>query len=93
MVAYSNELLWDKKSVYKIMADSNLDWGQSAQKLNYFMQKHPEFALPTKQPKSGKYILSVNDYIGLNEEYKNSWIQAYKPVTDLYFSYLVFDIK
>lgn len=93
LIAYSNELLWDKKSAYKIMADSNLDWGQSSQKLNYYMQKHPEFRLPSAPPKSGKYILSVNDYIGLNDEYKNSWIRAYKPVSHLYFSYLVFDIK
>ncbi len=92
LIAYSNELVIDKKDVYKIFADSNLDWGQGKEYLKKFLKNNKGIEIPGPVPKAGKFIVSSNDYIGLNSYPDITWLRRFKPVDEVYFSYLLFDI-
>ena len=41
-IPYFNELVWDRKTAYRILADSNLDWGQAAGEARQYKAQHPE---------------------------------------------------
>lgn len=92
LIAYSNELVTDKKDAYKIFADSNLDWGQGKEYLKKYLQNNKGVEIPRPVPKAGKYIVSANDYISLNGYPDISWLRRFKPVDEVYFSYLLFNI-
>ncbi len=93
LIAYSNELVTDKKDAYKIFADSNLDWGQGQKYLQKYLQKNKSVEIPGPVPKAGKYIVSANNYIGLNSYPDISWLRRFKPADEVYFSYLLFNIS
>jgi succinate dehydrogenase/fumarate reductase cytochrome b subunit len=44
-IPYFNELVWDRKQAYKILADSNLDWGQAKRYAQAYQAAHPEVYL------------------------------------------------
>jgi hypothetical protein len=44
-IPYFNELVWDRKQAYKILADSNLDWGQARGEARQYKAEHPEVYL------------------------------------------------
>ena len=44
-IPYFNELVWDRKQAYKILADSNIDWGQTSKQAREFKAKHPDACL------------------------------------------------
>jgi hypothetical protein len=43
-LSYFNELIADRKMAYRVLADSNLDWGQNKYYLQGYLQKHPDAA-------------------------------------------------
>jgi hypothetical protein len=92
LIAYSNELVIDKKDAYKIFADSNLDWGQGKEYLKKFLKTNKSVEIPGPVPKAGKFIVSSNDYVGLNNDPDISWIRRFEPADEVHFSYLFFDI-
>jgi hypothetical protein len=44
-IPYFNELVWDRKQAYKILADSNIDWGQALGAAEDYRAKHPQVYL------------------------------------------------
>jgi len=40
-IPYFNELVWDRKQAYKILADSNIDWGQGLNYAKGYVAEHP----------------------------------------------------
>jgi 4-amino-4-deoxy-L-arabinose transferase-like glycosyltransferase len=44
-IPYFNELVWDRKQAYRILADSNLDWGQASGEARRYKAEHPEVYL------------------------------------------------
>jgi hypothetical protein len=44
-IPYFNELLTDRRMAYTILADSNLNWGQSGFYLTRYIEEHPEAML------------------------------------------------
>jgi hypothetical protein len=93
LVAYTNELVTDKKNACFIMADSNLDWGQGQLFLSKYLEANLDVKLPGAEPGAGRYIISANDYVGLNRNKNIEWIKKFKPAREVYFSYLLFDIS
>jgi hypothetical protein len=59
-ISYFNELVTDRKMSYKILADSNLDWGQNYNYLKQYLQSHPN-ALFIRYDGDGKLNLTVGD--------------------------------
>ncbi len=96
-LSYFNELVWDRKQAYKILADSNLDWGQDGWYLWRYTQKHPEAIVNPESPVAGKVIVRVNHLVGISDP-KNSekykWLRDnFKPVDHVAYSYLVYEIS
>ena len=66
-LAYFNEIVWDRRTAYRYLADSNLDWGQSERFLKEFMASHPEAVLEPDELSGGEVIVRVNHLVGITE--------------------------
>jgi len=91
LVSYSNELIPVKRNAYKIMADSNLDYGQGHIAAGKYLEKHQDIKVADTISAKGKFILGVNDYLDLRGDHKYSWLSSFKPVGHVNHCYLLFD--
>ena len=91
LISYSNELIPIKRNAYKIMADTNLDYGQGHIAAQKFLNKHPDVKVADSIPAKGKLILGVNDYLDLRGDGKYSWLSNFKPVGHVNHCYLLFN--
>lgn len=93
-LAYFNELAWDRRQAYKVLADSNLDWGQSDWYLQRYVATHPEVHVQPDSPVAGTVIVSVNTLVGvLGDPNRYHWLRAhFEPVDTIAYTYLVYRI-
>ena len=49
---------------YKILVDSNLDWGQDGELVHDFLMRNPDVALDPERPQSGRVLVSANRLVG-----------------------------
>lgn len=98
-LAYFNELIGNRKNMYKYLADSNVDWGGNNYYLNKYIQKNKalDISVNPDKPKSGIIIVNVNRLVGVDlgvnpEKYR--WLREnYKPVDQIAYSWLVFRVN
>lgn len=93
LISYSNELIPIKKNAYKVMADSNLDFGQGWYALQEYLKKDPDVQVITAEPKQGKFVIGVNDYLDLKGDHKYPWIYSIKPDEQINHCFLLFDTR
>ena len=93
LISYSNELIPVKKDAYKIMADSNIDFGQGWFALEKNLKEDPNLQIITPEPKRGKFVIGVNDYLDLKGDHKYSWIYNVKPDEQINHCFLVLRIR
>ena len=79
LISYSNELIPVKKNAYKVMADSNLDFGQGWHSLRKYLAEHPDVHIVPSVSKPGKFVIGVNDYLDLKGDHRYSWVYAIDP--------------
>jgi Dolichyl-phosphate-mannose-protein mannosyltransferase len=94
-LSYFNELVWDRKQAYKILADSNIDWGQNKIYLNKYKSENPHVHINPESPISGTVVVSVNYLVGVttNDPDKYRWLRDnFNPVGHIGYSYLIYDI-
>ena len=91
LISYTNELIPIKKNAYRILADSNLDYGQGHITARKYLAKHPEVKVADTIPAKGKFILGVNDYLDLKHDGKYSWLRDFKPAGNINHCWLLFD--
>lgn len=93
-LAYFNELIWDRRQAYKVLADSNLDWGQSEWYLARYVAAHPKAQVQPSSPVAGTVVVSVNTLVGvLGDPNRYHWLRAhFEPVDTIAYSYLVYQI-
>ncbi|HET9747646.1 MAG TPA: glycosyltransferase family 39 protein, partial [Chitinophagaceae bacterium] len=65
LISYSNEFIPVKKNAYKVMADSNIDFGQGWHSLKKYLEEHPDVHIVPAAYKPGKFVIGVNDYLDL----------------------------
>jgi len=93
-LSYFNELVWDRKMAYKILADSNLDWGQSGWYLDKYIKEHPGIKYSPEFPVAGRVVVGVNGLVGLNNPEEFKWLRDnFKPIDHIAYSYLIYDIS
>ena len=94
-ITYFNELVPDKTQTYKILADSNLDWGQSKSDVDRYFADHPNAKPPTSTPESGQFVVAVNRLVGITTDRERfSWLREnFEPVGTVANSYLIYDIS
>jgi hypothetical protein len=91
---YFNELVWDRRQAYKILADSNLDFGQSKLYLQRYVTSHPEAHVEPDSPVAGTVVVSVNTLVGVQgDPNRYHWLRAhFEPVDTIAYSYLVYQV-
>ncbi|HKC35829.1 MAG TPA: glycosyltransferase family 39 protein, partial [Chitinophagaceae bacterium] len=93
LISYSNELIPIKKDAYKVMADSNLDFGQGKYALEKYLKEHPDVQIITTQPGSGNFVIGVNDYLDLKGDHKYSRIYDVIPDGQINHCFLLVIIR
>ncbi|OGW79351.1 MAG: hypothetical protein A3G33_03150 [Omnitrophica bacterium RIFCSPLOWO2_12_FULL_44_17] len=94
-LSYFNELVLDRKFTYRILGDSNIDWGENQWYLEQYVKKHPESIVTPPAPIAGRVIVTINDLTGVNEDpNKYRWLREnFKPVDHVAYSYLVYQVS
>jgi len=91
MIPYMNEWVFDRKLAYKIIADSNLDWGQNARVVAEFLKNNPDVILNPTAPVAGRILVGVNILVGLPRQDHMLWLRShYKPVAHVAYADLLF---
>jgi len=94
-ISFSNSFVWPKRDAYRLMADSNLDWGQNDDDLPALLARHgaahtllnPLHLLP------GRNTFRVNDVAGVADFEQHRWLREHvEPVAQIGHTYLRFDI-
>ena len=97
-LAYFNEIVWDRKTAYKYLADSNLDWGQDGLKLKQYLAEHPKVIEAPVKPallkETASYYLEINLFLGITTEPGTfEWLREnFEPIDTIASSYLLFEI-
>jgi hypothetical protein len=93
-IPYFNEVIFDRRMAYQVLADSNLDWGQAGLYLNQYLANHPDAIYDPRAPVTGSVVVGPNELLGITvdpETYR--WLrQAYRPVSTIANTYLIFSI-
>lgn len=92
-LSYFNELVGDRKNSYRILADSNLDWGQNTNYLSDYLKAHPDTVYNPPEPSPGRFIIDANLLDGVIPHIDQSWLHHFRPTGHLVYSYLIFDIS
>lgn len=93
-LSYFNEIVWDRKQAYKLLADSNIDWGQDEWYLNEYKRKNSEIKVNPEFPTSGRIVVSVNNLVGIFDPEKFKWLREnFEPVDSIAYSYLIYNVN
>jgi len=91
LISYSNELIPVKRNAYKVMADSNLDFGQGVYALEKYLNSHPDVYVADTTTGGGKFAVRVNDYLNLKNDNKYPGLYNLKPIGHINHCFLLFD--
>jgi len=94
-LTYFNEIVWDRKTAYRYLADSNLDWDQGELYLNEYLAEHPQTDYAPLTSKPGMIVVSVNDLVGVTTDpVQYKWLREnFNPVDTIANEYLVYRIS
>ena len=79
LLSYTNELIWNKKNAYKILASTNIDHGQCGYSLKNYLNNHPGTKFPTSYPEPGEFIVGINNYLDLKGTGEHAWLRNFEP--------------
>lgn len=93
-LAYVNELIPDRRQAYRVLADSNLDWGQSGWYLQRYLEEHPKARVDPGRPTGGQVLVSVNNLVGVTAKpHRFLWLREnFEPVGTVAYTYLVYEV-
>jgi 4-amino-4-deoxy-L-arabinose transferase-like glycosyltransferase len=94
LLSYHNELAGDRKTTYRLLADSNLDWGQNEWYAARYLERHPRTLKNPPDPVIGEILVSANLLTGVVSPGSSPWyewlLHEMEPVDHVAYSYLVF---
>jgi hypothetical protein len=91
LIAYMNEWVLDRNQSYRILVDSNLDFGQEGYLVHDFLMRNPDVVLDPDKPVSGRVLVTVNRLVGEWHGYEPMfWLQRYRPVGRVGYGHLLF---
>ena len=92
-LAYFNELLLDRKQAWRVLADSNLDWGQSEAEVAAWLAAHPEAVRDPREPRAGLVLVRANFLTGVLQGDRYAWLRRLEPVGHVGYANLVFRVR
>jgi len=92
-LSYFNELLRDRRLAWRLLADSNLDWGQNEHLIRRWLAAHPAAVLEPAWPRPGLVVVRANFLTGVIGDERFAWLRRMRPVDHVGYSYLVFDVR
>lgn len=96
LIPYMNEWAGDRRLAYRLLADSNLDWGQNASLVRDFLARNPDVQLNPVTPTCGRVLISANQLTGVRPPKGSSgpsWAWGYRPVAHVGYAHFLFDIR
>jgi hypothetical protein len=97
LIPYMNEWAGDRRFTYRLLADSNLDWGQNEPVVRDFLARNPDVLLNPEEPVCGRVLMSANrltGVIGTRKHWKSpAWTWSYEPVAHVGYAHFLFDIR
>lgn len=91
LIPYMNEWVCDRKQSYKILVDSNLDFGQDGDLVHEFLKRNPDVILDPQKPLPGRILVSANRLVGEWHGYEPMlWLLRYQPVAHVGYGHLLF---
>lgn len=75
MIAYTNELLWPKRSVYKYLYHSTISHGHTGKYQVEFMKRNPEFQSADSVPRTGHFAVSLETLMHPFDVDKIAWLR------------------
>jgi hypothetical protein len=95
-LSFSSAAFWPKRSVFRLMADSNLDWGQNRDKIGRWLQANgiAEERLDPAEALPGTNVLSVNVLTGVKGGFqRHRWLREHvEPRRHLGHTYVWFEL-
>lgn len=92
LISYTNELIWDKKMAYKVLASANIDHGQCGLSLKKYLAENVATKFPGNTPQAGNFILGINDYLDLKGKGNYTWLKNFEPYGHVNHCFLLFRI-
>jgi hypothetical protein len=93
-IPYLNEFVLDRRFGYRILADSNIDYGQSAWYVTQWQKDHPAAIFEPEGPQAGEIVVAMNDLVGVSSDpEKYRWLREnFVPDEVIAYTHLVFEI-
>ena len=93
-LAYFNELVPDRTQAYRILADSNLDWGQYGDYLEEYRAREPGSVFEPDKPVAGTILVRANMLVGVvGDPERFRWLrERFTPVGHIAHGILVYRV-
>jgi len=90
LIPYMNELVPDRRYGWKVLADSNLSWGQNGRLVSDFLSRNPDVKLDPESPCTGRILMDANQLVGV-EGPDAAWLgDHYEPVGHVGYAHLLY---
>jgi len=94
LIPYMNEWVVDRRFEYKILGDSNLDFGQNRYLVYDFLKKNPDVVFNPVRPTCGRLLISTNHLLGIWPRGTKAldWALRERPVAHIGYADLLYVI-
>jgi 4-amino-4-deoxy-L-arabinose transferase-like glycosyltransferase len=94
MIPYMNEWLHDRRFAYRILSDSNLDWGQDQDIVDRYLQNNPDVVLDPPRPVTGRILVRADRLTGVYRRDRCCTYleKQYVPVAQVGYAHFLFVI-
>jgi len=91
---YFNELVWDRTQAFRVLADSNLDWGQYGLYLDDYRAAHPGTVFEPEEPATGTILVRINMLTGVTGDPERfRWLrESFRPTEHIAHGILVYRV-
>jgi len=92
-LSYFNELV-DPTLTYRIAADSNLDWGQTRNRVEAWLEDNPNVLRAPAQPFPGRILVGANALTGVVTRRRMEWLResGKTPIAHVAFTHFLFEV-
>jgi hypothetical protein len=91
-----NEVLPERMLAYRVLSDSNLDWGQDIGAVERYLAEHPEVISEPSEPTAGRILVGTNWLTGVFSKWGlgDTWISdRFEPTGHFRYSHLWFEVS